>query len=292
METSSLFRGVVPFVTVAEALSYRKAAARLGVSAAAVSKAVSLLEEEMGVVLLQRTSRAVSLTPEGVAFLARCQEAISALKGARQEASVARNAPQGRLVVSASPIVVPWVIQAMQVLSLRYSRLSFRLSVTDRLTRFAEEEVDVAVRVGEFLDSSLGAKKLRQTSWVMVASPAYLGRCGTPKVEAELKGHQCLQFISPNGRPRQWVLQDESIEFSSALLVDHGPTLLEAALLGFGVVQVLDFMVREHLTHGRLLLLLPSSSREGPAVFALYSKGRQRNANVKVFLESLAQAFL
>ena len=292
MDASSLFRGVVPFVTVAEELSYRKAAERLGVSAAAVSKAVSLLEEELGVILLQRTSRAVSLTAEGEAFLLRCQEAILALKGARQEASGARSAPQGKLVVSASPIVIPWVTQALHALSLRYPRLSFRLSVTDRLARFAEEEVDVAVRVGELVDSNLGAKRLRQTSWVMVASPAYLGRCGTPKTEAELTEHHCLQFVSPNGRTRQWVLQSEGVERSARLLVDHGPTLLEAALSGFGVVQVLDFMVRDHLAHGRLLPLLPSSSTEGPAVFALYSKGRQRNANIKVFLEALTQAFL
>jgi LysR family transcriptional regulator, regulator for bpeEF and oprC len=292
MDTSSLFRGVVPFVTVAEELSYRKAAERLGVSAAAVSKAVSLLEEELGVVLLQRTSRAVSLTTEGEAFLSRCQEAILALKGARQEASVARNAPQGKLVVSASPIVAPWVTHALQALSLRYPRLSFRLSITDRLARFAEEDVDVAVRVGELSDSSLGAKKLRQTRWVLVASPAYLGRCGAPTDEAELRAHHCLQFLSPNGRPRPWALLDEAIEIEGALLVDHGPTLLEAALSGFGVAQLLDFMVREHLAQGRLMPLLPSSSSEGPAIFALYSKGRQRNANVKVLLEALTQAFL
>jgi LysR family transcriptional regulator for bpeEF and oprC len=291
MDTTSLFRGVIPFVAVAEELSYRAAAARLSVSVAAVSKAVKGLEEELGVVLLQRTSRAVSLTPEGQSFLARCQEAMSALKDARREATDARFAPQGKLIISASFIVAPYATRALQILSQRYPALEAQLSITDRLARFVEEDVDVALRVGALQDSTLAMKRLRQNRWSIVASPSYLSRAGVPNAERDLLSHRCLHFLAPNGKTRAWALRDASITLPEVTTIDHGPSLLDAALCGLGLVQVLDFMARDYIQQGQLLEVLPESSTEGPDVYALYIKGRQRNANVRVLLDALGQVF-
>lgn len=292
MEAIGLFRGVAQFVAVAEELSYRKAAARLGVSAAALSKAVLALETELGVTLLQRTSRAVSLTTEGEAFLARCREAISSLRGAREEASSAKSAPQGELTISASFILTPLVTQAIALLAVRYPKLTFRLSATDRLARFAEEGVDAAVRVGPLYDSNLTAKRLRSTRWVTVAAPSYLARKGIPNQVEELAQHSCLRFITPNGRARPWAFPDKpELSLSGPFFVDHGPTLIEAALAGLGVIQVLDFMVQDYVTRGLLIEVLPSATTEGPPIHALCAKGRQKNANIKALFEGLAQIF-
>jgi LysR family transcriptional regulator for bpeEF and oprC len=290
MDSTSLFRGVVPFVMVAEELSFRKAAARLGVSAAAISKAVKLLEEELGVSLLQRTSRDVALTQEGEAFLERCQEAILALKGARQEASDARSTPRGQLSISASFIVAQWVIRAMQPLAARHPKLSFVLSVTDRLARFVEDDIDVAIRVGPLQDSALSAKRLRETRWRIVASPTYLARFGIPKTEGDLASHRCLRFVPPSGKPRPWVFQGEPVELQEFFLVDHGPTLLEAASAGLGLAQVLDFMLPPKPSDAGLITVLEESEQKGPDIFALYTKQRAKSPNVKALIEALSEA--
>lgn len=284
-----LFRGVVPFVAVAQELSYRRAAVRLGISAAAVSKAVKQLEQELGVVLFQRSSRAVSLTPEGESFLARCSQAMRAIQDARQDASQARSAPQGQVVISASFIVTKVVVRALQPLSQRYARLSFRLHSTDRLARFAEEGVDVAVRVGEPQDADLRVRRLCRTRWQIVASPAYLAQHGIPQRIEDLA--QGLRFLAPNGKPRPWVLGGHSSELSGPLLVDHGPTLVDAALVGLGAAQVLDFMVKDLIAESRLIPILDSYSHEGPGIYAVYARGRQRNANIRVVLDALLEAF-
>jgi DNA-binding transcriptional LysR family regulator len=287
--TAGLFRGILPFVSVAQELSYRRAAARLGVSAAAVSKAVKGLEEELGVVLFQRSSRAVSLTPEGEQFFARSREAIAAIQDARQDAQQARSAPQGQVVISASFIVTKLVVRALQPLAQKHSRLSFRLHSTDRLARFAEEGVDIAVRVGEPQDADLRVRRLRQTRWQIVASPAYLAQHGVPEKIEDLR--HGLRFLAPNGKPRPWALGDIAHDLSGPLLVDHGPTLVDAALVGIGAAQVLDFMVKDLIAQSRLIPILDGCSREGPGIYAVYARGRQRNANIRVVLDALHETF-
>jgi len=286
---SGLFRGVVPFVSVAEELSYRRAAVRLGVSSAAVSKAVKGLEEELGVVLFQRSSRAVSLTPEGERFYARCREAITAIKDARQDAVQSRSAPQGQVVISASFIVTKVVVRALQPLLQKHNRLSFRLQSTDRMARFAEEGVDIAVRVGEPQDADLRVRRLRQTRWQIVASPAYLSQHGVPETIDDLR--HGLRFLSPNGKPRPWMLSAQASEVTGPLVVDHGPTLVDAALVGLGAAQVLDFMVKDLIAQSRLIPILDAYSHEGPGIYAVYARGRQRNANIRVVLDALLETF-
>jgi DNA-binding transcriptional LysR family regulator len=284
-----LFRGIVPFVTVAQELSYRRAAARLGVSPAAVSKAVKALEEDLGVVLFQRSSRAVSLTPEGESFFSRCLDAMRAVQDARQDALQSRSAPHGQVVLSASFIVTPVVVRALQPLAQKYGRLSFRLHSTDRLARFAEEGVDLAVRVGEPKDSDLRVRMLRQTRWQIVASPAYLAQHGVPKSIGELD-HRLL-FLAPTGKPRPWLAGGEPRDLFSPLMVDHGPTLIDAALVGLGAAQVLDFMAKDLIAQSRLIPILEADSKPGPGIYAVHARGRHRNANIRVVLDALLDAF-
>jgi DNA-binding transcriptional LysR family regulator len=284
-----VFRGVAPFVAVAEELSFRRAAARLHVTPAAVSKAVQVLEGELGVTLLQRTSRAVSLTQDGALFFERCRAALATVSGAREEVSALRGAPHGEAVVSVPFVVAPLVVGALAPLRVRHPRLTVRVQVTDQLARLAAEQVDVAVRLGEAPDT-LVQKLLLRTRWCTVASPAYLARRGTPTDVEALRGHDCLVFVAPNGRVRPWMFRSAAFEPPAALQVDHGPSLLDAAREGMGVTQVFDFMVVDDLRRGALVALLPEEATDGPPLRALCRPGRM-SANVRAIFGELGRVF-
>lgn len=291
-----LFSGVLPFLHVAETHSFRAAAARLGVTPAAVSKAVAKLEGDLGVVLLERTSRHVALTAEGALYLERCREAVAQLQAGRDLVAGAQRAPHGLLRVTLPPILGRSLLPVVARLSSRHPRLSIQLLLTDRHVRLAEEDVDVALRMGALEDSSLVARTLRRPRWTTVASPAYLARRASPATPADLARHERLVFVSPRGSVREWTFRDPATgraetlatNGSARLLFDHGELLLDAALEGLGVVQVLDFMSTPHVQAGRLIELLPSFAAEGPELHALTPPRRASIGRVRVFLDALA----
>jgi DNA-binding transcriptional LysR family regulator len=286
---SDLFRGVVPFVAVVEELSFTKAAVRLGVTAAAVSKAVQTLEDDLGVKLLARTSRSVALTRDGAMFFERCRAAVQALASAKSDTAAAGKAPQGEAVLSAPFLVASAVVAAIAPLRQRHPRLVVRLEVTDALARLGDR-VDVAVRIGGS-DENVVARVLRTTRWKTVASPDYLARRQAPRSVDELALHECLVFVAPNGRQRAWSFSEKrTIDVAPAFLVDHGPSLLSSARAGLGIAQVLDFMVDADVKSGALVELLASEAAEGPPIRALTLPGR-RSPNVRVIVDALVAAF-
>lgn len=285
-----LFSGVLPFVHVAEARSFRAGAERLGVTTAAVSKAISRLEAELGVTLLQRTSRHVSLTTEGALFLERCRQAVAELQTGRDLVARAQRSPQGTLRVTLPPILGRTILPAVARVSSRHPRLQIQLVLTDRHVKLAEEEIDVAIRMGELEDSSLVARTLRTPRWVTLASPGYLARKGTPEKPADLARHDCIKFVSPRGSVREWTFRDGKTETPSRLLLDHGDLLLDAATEGLGVVQVLDFMVAPFLASGRLLEVLAAHATHGPSLHVVTLGRRAAVPRVRVFLEALDDA--
>jgi DNA-binding transcriptional LysR family regulator len=286
-----LFAGVLPFVRVAEERSFGRAAAGLGVSTAAVSKSVKRLEEDLGVKLLDRSSRAVSLTREGAIFLDRCRGAVEGVLGAREAMQQVRREPEGELAVTLPFILAPFVTSDLVRLSARHPRLSFRMHLTDRIARLSEESYDVAIRIGALAPGGHVTRLLRRTRWVTVAAPAYLRRAGTPATLAELAAHNCLRFLGPNGRPRAWSFAEGVVEVGGNLLVDHGGSLLEAASSGLGLAQVLDFMVADAVRDGALVEVLADHASEGPGIHALATANRARTVNVRVFLQFLAECF-
>lgn len=293
-----LFSGVLPFVHAAELRSFRRAAERLGVTPAAVSKAVLGLEERLGTKLLARTSRSVALTPEGATFLARSREAVAALHAARDSVAEARRQPRGEVSLTLPFILARPVLREIGTFAARNPQLSFRVSATDRLVRLAEEDVAVAVRIGDLDDSSLVARLLRPTRWVTVASPGYLARRGTPRDPQDLSGHDCLRFLATSGRPRDFTLRDprdgratRTWRVSGRMVIDHGEHLLEAAAGGMGVCQVLDFMVGEHVGSGRLVEVLAPFAAPGPPIHALALPERARSANVRAVFAFLVETF-
>jgi LysR family transcriptional regulator for bpeEF and oprC len=290
-----LFAGVLPFVYTAEERSFRRAAARLGVSAAAVSKAVAKLEADLGVVLLYRTSRHVSLTDEGALFLARCREAVVQLQAGRELVAEAQRAPHGPLRASIPPIFGRLLVPAVARLAARHPRLSLHLSFTDRMSRMAEEGIDVALRMGPLPDSSLVARALRTPRWVTLASPAYLARHGTPEHPSDLARHACIKFVTPRGVPAEWSFRAARqgpaapFEAPSRLHLDQGELLLEAAAAHAGLCQVLDFMVGPYVQEGRLVEVLEAHAADGPPLHAVCLPRRQGSPKVRAFVEMLEE---
>lgn len=294
-----LFAGILPFVRTAEERSFGRAAASLGITTAAVSKAVRKLEDDLDVKLLDRSSRSVRLTREGEQFLRRCRQAVLDVQGAREAVQGTRREPQGELAVTMPFILAPFVMPRLARLGEQHPRLSFRLHLSDRIARLGEEELDVAIRMGDLPPSSLVVRLLRTTRWVTVASPSYLARRPAPRQTTDLAAHNCLRFLAPNGKPRDWTFsggdrdreRSVTVHVDGNLVVDHGTYLLEAAQAGMGICQVLDFMVEPALRRGALTEVLADLAAPGPRIHALSSPSRARSANVRAFVRFLVDAF-
>ncbi|NVJ07282.1 LysR family transcriptional regulator [Myxococcus sp. AM001] len=291
-----LFTGVVPFLHVAEARSFRRAAEQLGITVAAVSKAVRRLEDSLGVRLLERTSRQVSLTPEGAAFLGHARESVAQMRAAHEELARAHRAPRGPLTVSLPFILGPWLLPCLARLQARYPQLTLHVRMSDRLSRLVEEQVDVAIRLGDLEDSGLVAKRLLRTRWMTLAAPSYLARHGTPERPADVARHTCLKFVDPRGRAREWRFQETPggpervVRTDGAMDVDFGPALLDLAAAGAGLCQVLDFMRDARTQDGTLVEVLASYAAEGPPVHAVFLAGRRAVPRVRVLLQALSEA--
>jgi len=293
---TDLFDGIVPFVHAARAKSFRVAAEQLGVTSAAVSKAVKRLEAELGVQLLHRTTRKVSLSEEGARFLARCEDAIAHVQAGRDEAATAQKIPRGELVVSAPYVLGPTLVARLPRFLARYPGLRLDLRLTDRRVRLVDERIDVALRVGPLPDSTLVARKLLEPRFVTVASPGYLARHGVPTTPAALAEHECLRFRSPRGKVVEWTFLDapggspRALEVPGRIDVDQGTLMIDAALAGVGIAQVFDFMVDDALREGRLVEVLRDVRAPGPTIHGVVLPGQQGTPKVRAFLEFAAQA--
>ncbi len=286
-----LFAGILPFVRTAEELGFGRAAASLGVSTAAVSKAVRKLEDDLGVKLFDRSSRVVTLTREGAELLERCRPAVLGVQGARDAMLASRREPRGELAVTLPFVLAPFVIPNLVRLAPQYPKLTFRFHVTDRVARIVDERYDVAIRVGELAPSSHISRRLRATRWVTVAAPSYLARRTAPKAPADLVDHNCLRFVAPNGKSRAWSFAGGPVEVDGNLLTDQGANLVSAAIAGLGVCQAFDFMVEDAVRDGRLVEVLAGHATAGPEIHALASESRARSANVRAFFDFLVDAF-
>lgn len=284
-----LFRGVVPFVAAAEEGTFRAAGAKLGVSAAAISKAIAALEAETGALLFSRSGRSVSLTREGRELYACCAPAVRGVAAGRAALVAGRKQPEGELVLTAPFVAAPLCAPAIARLRERHPRLVFSLRVTDRVVRLGEEGVDAAIRIGSFPSSGLVARRLCGTTLWTVASPAYLARAGAPKRPDDLASHACVVAIGPRGKPFPWVFDDGLYEARSVLASDYAPSLVDATLAGVGVTQLFDFMASRLVDEGKLVRLLEDRTGAGPDVIAVCEPGHKSSARVRALFDALVE---
>jgi len=282
------FDGVVPFVATAEALSFRKAARALGVTTSAVSKAISKLESEVGVRLLNRSSRCVSLTTDGEAFLASCRDAVSQLRTARALVSAAQHTPQGLLRTSLPSMFARRVVAELPALLALHPALSVEVTLTDRFVQLADENIDVAVRIGTVEDTQCVGCRLRALRLVTVASPRYLKERGEPRLLEDLSRHNCMKYVLPSGLERSWLFAHagvvSTLKVAGSFKADHGEPLLASAVAGLGLVQAPDILIADELARGELVEVLSEHAAPGPPLTALCAPGRQHSPKVLAFV--------
>ena len=288
--------GMLAFVRAAEARSFTAAGRALGISPSGVSKAISRLEASFKVRLLHRTSRSVTLTPEGAAFYERCRQIVADIEDAEQVLSTAHAGARGRLRVT-----MPLSLGRLQLARLlpeflaRHPDVTVEASATDRMVDMVEEGFDVAIRLGQPPDSRLVARQLIGGVLVTCAAPAYLERHGEPREPEELVRHNCARFVVPStGLARDWMFQRAGKPFSvpvqGNLTFDHAECLVEAAIGGNAVIQISSYVTGDAFRSGALRPVLTAFQVESPAMWAIYPQNRHMTPRVRAFVDFLVEA--
>ncbi|RXZ66537.1 LysR family transcriptional regulator [Pelagerythrobacter rhizovicinus] len=286
-------RALEMFAIVVAEGSFSAAARLLGLTPSAISRAIDRLEERLGVRLLLRSTRALTLTAEGHAYLCGARRILADLDDVEQEIAD-QGAPRGRLRVSAALshgrlCVVPLLGEFVQ----RYPHILVDIGLTDTLVDVAAGQADVAVRFGPLADSPLTARKLGETRRVIVASPTYLARHGTPLVPEDLHGHNCLSFNFRRAEPI-WPFRkdgrDCALSVAGSIEANNGETLGQLAAAGVGITRVGAFSVAEEIATGQLVPLLEEfNPGDVEAIHAVFVGGANTPARVRVFVDFLAE---
>lgn len=276
------------FCEVTATGSFTAAAAVLGTSTSSVSKQVRALETSLGVRLLNRTTRRVSLTEVGEEFYDRAREILEQLTDAEISASALQETPSGRLRVTlpmdfGRAHMMPMLARFAE----RYPDVSLEIDLTDRHVDIVAERMDVGVRIGSLADSALVARRLGPSRMALVASPEYLVRRGAPTSPRDLLDHDCIAYTLK--ATRAWEFVDGPVTVSARHRVNNGEVIRGLALAGCGVAMLPTFIVGDDVRRGRLVLLLEEQVVSNQSIYAVYPHRRSLTAKVKAFVEQLAE---
>jgi LysR family transcriptional regulator for bpeEF and oprC len=291
------FSAIASFVRVVEAKSFRAAAAQLGMTPSGVSRAVSRLEEQIGVRLLFRSTRALNLTDDGESFYHRCKDLLADLDEAVDALGYARTKPRGKLRVAMNVSVGrAGLIPNLADFEARYPDIRLELSMSERNIGLIEEGIDCAIRMGELEDSNLVARKLGYFSNVLCASPGYLARHGTPTCLDDLKRHQCINYLYPtNGRAYQWQFDSPdgpvALDVDAHLLINDGESVIQAAIAGLGIIQVPHWLAAGPIGHGKLQVIMEDTISTGSPVWIVYPQKKHLSARVHAFIDWVQELF-
>ncbi|MGE5505180.1 MAG: LysR family transcriptional regulator [Actinomycetota bacterium] len=278
------------FLTVGDAGSFSAAARVLGVSTSMVSRLVSGLEADLGVRLMQRTTRTVTLTEAGHGYADRCRRILADLEEADLQVSRLQSEPVGRLRISAPmSFGVAHLAPVLPDFFRRHQRIALDLSMTDRFVDLVEEGLDLAVRIGPMTDSSLVARRLCPIRMAVVASPAYLAERGVPQSPADLAAHDC---IASRQTAAGWTFADGSVVApGSRFAVDNGDVVRVMALAGCGLVYLPTFFVGKDIRDGALVRVLDAYVASPSVLHAVYPHARHLSPKVRAFVDYLASRF-
>ncbi|GLK72740.1 LysR family transcriptional regulator [Ancylobacter dichloromethanicus] len=293
MEGADRARELEVFSTIARTGSFSAAGRALGLTPSAVSRTIDRIEARLGVRLLIRTTRALTLTAEGQAYLGAARRILADLDEA-ERVIADQGAPRGRLRVSAAfshgrLCIVPLLGDFAH----RYPHILIDISLTDTVVDVAAGQADVAIRFGPLADSALTARRLGETGRSVVASPAYLQRHGTPRVPEDLLQHNCLNFNFRRAEP-VWPFRREGRDYALAVTgtieANSGETLGQLAADGVGIARVGNFGVVDELASGRLVPLLEDfNPGDVEPIHAVFVGGANMPARVRVFVDYLAE---
>ncbi len=285
------------FASVVETGGLSAAGRALGLAPSSVSRRIGELEDMLGVRLLHRTTRKLSLTQAGETYYERARDIVRAVEEAALAVSETRTEPSGVLRVTVpSSIARLYLVAAVAAFQCRFDAVRVVLSVTDRIADLVGEGLDVAIRIGALEDSNLVARKVGEARRLVCASPAYLERAGAPGHPGELAEHACVTFRRhPGSNLWRFRRGEEAFEVraSSPFFADDGDALVAAACAGLGLVLLPEWLVGPDIASGRLVEVLKdcSADPEVTPLYAVYAPGPYTAPKVRAFVDFLAGRF-
>ncbi len=283
-------------VAVLEVQNFTAAGRRFGLTGSATAKMVGRVEERLGVNLVTRTTRRLTLTPEGETYLFRMRRVLADIDEAEEEISSSRSSPRGPLRVTIPNFVfVRLLAHALPDFMERFPKVQLHLNVTDRRVDIVGDSVDVAIRLGSLADSALHARKICDLHRGLYASPRYIERHGTPRTPEDLLQHECL-FSNQAPGLDLWPFTGPSgvrhIKVNSRIVLNDALGVFEAAVSGLGIGQFSDLHVAPGLRDGRLIPVLADQYDPAPVpMWLLTPPGRQRAARVAAFMQFCLDRF-
>ncbi len=284
------------FIKVVDMGHFSAAAHKLHVSKAAVSKYIYALEEHLGTQLINRTTRRLSLTQEGEAYLTRCRAILEDIQEVEASIGSMQTEPKGVLRIN-GPMSFGHLHLASAVADFleRYPEIRIEFELTDRLVDVVDEGWDVVIRIGQLHDSTLLARKLAPSLLVLCGTPAYFERYGQPKHPADLKEHLCLGY-SYTAMGNSWSFtngdgQEERMTFVPRLRVNNGDVIRKVVLQSLGIALSPTFIVGQDLQAGTLQAVLTDWQLPTGAIYAVYPQNRRLSAKVRVFIDFLTDRF-
>lgn len=287
------------FARVVEAGTFTRAADSLQMPKPTVTKLVQQLETRLRVKLLQRTTRRVTVTPEGAAYYERTARVLAELEDIESDLTNAQAHPRGRLRVDigssfANMILIP----QLPAFHARYPEIELEIGVSDRPVNLVGDAVDCVIRAGELTDQSLVARRIATLRFVTCATPAYLERYGVPKTPADLGDgtHRVVGYFSSLSNrpiPLRYGRDDERVEIHGHTVVgvNESTAHLTAVLTGMGVAQVFDVMVASHLESGALVEVLQGWAPPPYPLHVVYPTNRHLSAKLRVFVDWAVELF-
>ncbi|MDP9581512.1 UNVERIFIED_ORG: DNA-binding transcriptional LysR family regulator [Burkholderia contaminans] len=285
------------YVQIVERGNFTQAADALQLHRPAVTKAVQQLEQELGIRLLNRSTRRVSVTAEGEAFYARCVQLLGSIDDAFASFPKQRVVPKGRLrldiaVALAKTVVIPALPEFQQ----RYPQIELVLGASDQPADLIGEGIDCVVRVGTLKDSSMIARTVGAVPMVTCASPAYIVRHGLPRTLDELRMHRAVNFFTgANRKILEWTFRANgelvNVKLPSSLLTNNSEALLWCGLAGLGIVHALRPALQPSIDSGQLIELLPGVPAEPKPVSVMYPNRAHLPDKVRVFIDWLTELF-
>jgi DNA-binding transcriptional LysR family regulator len=283
---------ILIFVKVAQYESISRAARSLSMPISTVSRRLSVLESQLGVALLRRTTRRVSLTPQGREYFNECQEPLSLLQEAQRVLTHSQQQPEGLLRITV-PVVLSHdsFLQFLSGFLHAHSGIRVDLHITNMFLDLVAENIDVAVRFGDLQDSSLVAKRLGQNVRYVVAAPDFLTGREQPREPADLERHACVMLAAKNNETH-WDLvsgrRKARVQVSGPVSTRDFNTVSTFVLHGHGIGLAPSFHCEEHIARGQLVRLLPKWTSPPIPVFAVYQSRKYLPLRLSVFLRALA----
>lgn len=284
---------ITVYIAVAEEQSFAAGARRLGMSPPAVTRAVTALEERLGVRLLERTTRHVRVTEAGRRYLDDARRIVAELDEADEAAAGSGAAPRGHLSVTAPLVfgrlyVTPGIVEYLQ----RYQQMEVSALFVDRVVNLVEEGIDVAVRIGDLPDSTMRAAPVGHVRRLLVASPGYLERHGAPATPQDLSAHTIIGSNGSSAGPEWRFMQDgvlRTLRMRPRLQVNSNDAVIDAVKMGLGIARVLSYQAASALADGELQLVLEDCATPPVPIHIVHRDSRRGSARIRSFVDLMVE---